>query len=154
MSLSQLGVLTLLMVVLLMGRWTGVNDDDYHCHHPLAAPGMILKATTLVPCRILSKQEVTTPAPVSHLPMARRYSLYNFLINCVSNSNRVFWLLVVMEILEESHLARRSFCRQKTGGGKAESCQGGNPDQSNSPEVVQRTSSLYTVVDKRFSQGA
>ena len=126
MSLSQLGVLTLLMVVLLMGRWTGVNDDDYHCHHPLAAPGMILKATTLVPCRILSKQEVTTPAPVSHLPMARRYSLYNFLINFVSNSNRVFWLLVVLARV--IYLARRSFCRQKTSGGKAESCLGGNPD--------------------------
>ena len=135
-----------------MGRWTGVNDDDHPCNHPLAAPGMILKATTLVPCRILSKQEVTTPAPVSHLPMARRYSLYNFLINFVSNSNRVFWLLVVLD--QESYLARRSSCRQKTGGGKAESCPGGNPDQSNSPEVVQRTSSLYTVEEKRFSQGA
>ena len=77
--LSQLVVMVTLVVAwhlttsgVFMGGWTGANDDDLHCHHPLDALGMIMKEIILVPCQTLTQEEWDTPVPASPLPQASR----------------------------------------------------------------------------------
>ena len=77
--LSQLVVMVTLVVAwhlttsgVFMGRSTGANDDDLHCHHPLDALGMILKEIILVLCQTLTQEEWDTPVPASPLPQASR----------------------------------------------------------------------------------
>ena len=68
MALSQLGV----GVLVFMGRWTGVNNDDHYCHHPLAFLGMILMANTLTPFLIWSHHALIMDAQALYLPKENR----------------------------------------------------------------------------------